>query len=161
VLGSHKPQFSLIGDAVNTTSRVCSKGMENQIHISKVTHAALQKVTDIYTYTERKTFMKGLGEQDTYLVGKRRQMKSAQNARGISILRSQGPPGARASQPPSTHSEEEYQDEDDNMSMMASNLEAPSETDSNMIQDSEDELPFSHSVEGVDSDEEAVLNSKI
>lgn len=26
VIGSHKPQFSLIGDTVNTTSRVCSTG---------------------------------------------------------------------------------------------------------------------------------------
>ena len=62
VLGSHKPQFSLIGDAVNTTSRVCSKGVENQIHISSVTHAALQKVTDIYQFTQRTIWMKGLGD---------------------------------------------------------------------------------------------------
>ncbi len=26
VIGYHKPQFSLIGDTVNTTSRVCSTG---------------------------------------------------------------------------------------------------------------------------------------
>ena len=26
VVGDHKPQFSLIGDAVNTTSRMCSNG---------------------------------------------------------------------------------------------------------------------------------------
>lgn len=26
VIGHHKPQFSLIGDTVNTTSRVCSTG---------------------------------------------------------------------------------------------------------------------------------------
>jgi len=77
VLGSHKPQFSLIGDTVNTSSRVCAKGMENSIHISKVTHAALQKVTDIYTYQQRMTFMKGLGDQETYLVGKRRQVRAA------------------------------------------------------------------------------------
>ena len=26
VIGDHKPQFSLIGDTVNTTSRLCSTG---------------------------------------------------------------------------------------------------------------------------------------
>ena len=26
IIGSHKPQFSLIGDTVNVTSRVCSTG---------------------------------------------------------------------------------------------------------------------------------------
>lgn len=34
VIGHHKPQFSLIGDTVNTTSRVCSTGEEGKITIS-------------------------------------------------------------------------------------------------------------------------------
>jgi class 3 adenylate cyclase len=35
VIGFHKPQFSLIGDTVNTTSRVCSTGLDGQITLSK------------------------------------------------------------------------------------------------------------------------------
>lgn len=35
VIGYHKPQFSLIGDAVNTTSRHCTTGMKGHIMISK------------------------------------------------------------------------------------------------------------------------------
>lgn len=35
VIGHHKPQFSLIGDTVNTTSRVCSTGADGEITISE------------------------------------------------------------------------------------------------------------------------------
>lgn len=41
VIGYHKPQFSLIGDTVNTTSRVCSTGEDGKITISS---EAFQKV---------------------------------------------------------------------------------------------------------------------
>ena len=34
VIGGHKPQFSLVGDTVNTTSRVCSTGQVSKITIS-------------------------------------------------------------------------------------------------------------------------------
>lgn len=34
VIGGHKPQFSLVGDTVNTTSRVCSTGQVSRITIS-------------------------------------------------------------------------------------------------------------------------------
>ena len=34
IIGYHKPQFSLIGDTVNKTSRVCSTGLKDQITIS-------------------------------------------------------------------------------------------------------------------------------
>ena len=35
VVGYHKPQFSLIGDTVNTTSRVCSTGDAGKLTISE------------------------------------------------------------------------------------------------------------------------------
>lgn len=35
VIGYHKPQFSLIGDTVNTTSRVMSTGENGKITVSK------------------------------------------------------------------------------------------------------------------------------
>jgi class 3 adenylate cyclase len=37
VVGETKPQFSLIGDTVNKSSRVCSKCPHNKILISKET----------------------------------------------------------------------------------------------------------------------------
>ena len=34
VVGSHKPQFSLIGDTINTTARMCALSLPNVIQIS-------------------------------------------------------------------------------------------------------------------------------
>lgn len=42
VIGYHKPQFSLIGDTVNTTSRLCSTGEEGQITISESAYDAVR-----------------------------------------------------------------------------------------------------------------------
>ena len=42
VIGYHKPQFSLIGDTVNTTSRVCSTGDEGHVTISEDAHKKLK-----------------------------------------------------------------------------------------------------------------------
>lgn len=41
VIGLHKPQFSLIGDTVNTTSRVCSTGISGKITISEQSYEQL------------------------------------------------------------------------------------------------------------------------
>jgi Adenylate cyclase, family 3 (some proteins contain HAMP domain) len=38
VIGFHKPQFSLIGDTVNTTSRVCTANNPGQIRMSEVAY---------------------------------------------------------------------------------------------------------------------------
>ena len=43
VLGYHKPQFSLIGDTVNTTSRHCTTGDDNTIVLSE---AAWSQIKD-------------------------------------------------------------------------------------------------------------------
>ena len=43
VIGHHKPQFSLIGDTVNTASRVCSTAIDGSIAISS---EAYQQVKD-------------------------------------------------------------------------------------------------------------------
>jgi len=42
IIGHHKPQFSLIGDTVNTTSRVCSTGLDNRITISNEAYNCVQ-----------------------------------------------------------------------------------------------------------------------
>ena len=43
VIGFHKPQFSLIGDTVNTTSRHCSTAAPGEIVISSVAYQILRK----------------------------------------------------------------------------------------------------------------------
>ena len=35
VIGYHKPQFSLIGDTINTTSRICTTASEGTITLSE------------------------------------------------------------------------------------------------------------------------------
>ncbi len=47
VIGHHKPQFSLIGDTVNTTSRLCSTGEAGRIIISESVYNKL-KGGDLY-----------------------------------------------------------------------------------------------------------------
>ena len=49
VIGYHKPQFSLIGDTVNTTSRLCSTGEDGQITISQTAFQAV-KFTEFFFY---------------------------------------------------------------------------------------------------------------
>lgn len=48
VLGYHKPQFSLIGDTVNTTSRHCTTGSDDSINISA---SAWEQIRDLRKYT--------------------------------------------------------------------------------------------------------------
>jgi class 3 adenylate cyclase len=42
VIGYHKPQFSLIGDTINTTSRVCSKSEPGMVLISEEVYRHVQ-----------------------------------------------------------------------------------------------------------------------
>jgi class 3 adenylate cyclase len=48
VLGYQKPQFSLIGDTVNTTSRHCTTGADDTINLSQ---AAWEQVSHLSDYT--------------------------------------------------------------------------------------------------------------
>lgn len=59
VIGAHKPQFSLIGDTVNTASRVCSSCKKGRITLSKEAHQRLGK-TD-WLFIEREVEAKGKG----------------------------------------------------------------------------------------------------
>ena len=51
VIGFQKPQFSLIGDTINTTSRVCSTGKEGKITISEQAYCQVKDVG--WTFVER------------------------------------------------------------------------------------------------------------
>ncbi|CAD8053542.1 unnamed protein product [Paramecium primaurelia] len=65
VIGFHKPQFSLIGDTVNTTSRVCSTGLEDSITLSE--QAFDQLKNENIEFEIRNVEMKGLGIRPTYI----------------------------------------------------------------------------------------------
>ncbi|CAD8178685.1 unnamed protein product [Paramecium octaurelia] len=65
VIGFHKPQFSLIGDTVNTTSRICSTGLENAITLSE--QAFDQLKNENIEFEIRHVEMKGLGNRPTYI----------------------------------------------------------------------------------------------
>ncbi|KAL4445063.1 hypothetical protein ABPG74_018791 [Tetrahymena malaccensis] len=67
VIGFHKPQFSLIGDTVNTASRVCSTGVPKTINIS---NSSYQKVFSLsqYKFEKREVEAKGKGIIITYVV---------------------------------------------------------------------------------------------
>jgi class 3 adenylate cyclase len=56
VIGYHKPQFSLIGDTVNTASRVCSTTAEGKIAISE---GVYQTIKDSgFRFTPREVYVK-------------------------------------------------------------------------------------------------------
>lgn len=69
VIGYHKPQFSLIGDTVNTTSRVCSTGDKGHITLSN--EAMMEgRSCDLY-FAKKIVSAKGKGDLITYQVKKR------------------------------------------------------------------------------------------
>jgi phospholipid-translocating P-type ATPase (flippase) len=68
VVGYHKPQFSLVGDTVNTASRMCSTLTEyNSIQISQSTYKYLCEYPEI-SFRENKIEAKGKGILQTYIV---------------------------------------------------------------------------------------------
>ena len=68
VVGFHKPQFSLVGDTVNTSSRMSSTlTLPNTVQISSSTYHALSQKKD-YEFEERLVTVKGKGDMETYVV---------------------------------------------------------------------------------------------
>ena len=67
LIGFHKPQFSLIGDTVNTTSRHCTTAESDTIIISE---SSYQKIREINTHTLQKknVTMKGKGVVKVYML---------------------------------------------------------------------------------------------
>lgn len=85
VIGWHKPQFSLIGDTVNTTSRHCTTGEPGHIMVSREAWKNLSESsakTNGYTVRIKKAFMKGKGDVDVYHVfpGKKKFFSRFKNA---------------------------------------------------------------------------------
>jgi class 3 adenylate cyclase len=52
VLGYHKPQFSLIGDTVNTTSRHCTGAEKDQIAISESAYMQIRDLGLVHAKVE-------------------------------------------------------------------------------------------------------------
>ena len=68
VVGFHKPQFSLVGDTVNTSSRMCSTiEAPNTIQISKETYDLLENYSGLI-FIDNRIEAKGKGIMNTYLV---------------------------------------------------------------------------------------------
>ncbi|CAD8156400.1 unnamed protein product [Paramecium octaurelia] len=76
VIGSIKPQFSLIGDTVNTTSRLCAHCPEGLIQISLQAFDQIKNVKSI-KFTNNKIEAKGKGIIDTYLIEKKRNFEQS------------------------------------------------------------------------------------
>ena len=69
VVGFHKPQFSLVGDAVNTASRMASTiSSKNTIQISQSTYGLIGDKKGIM-FMNNQIEAKGKGIMNTYLVG--------------------------------------------------------------------------------------------
>jgi len=68
VIGHHKPQFSLIGDTVNTTSRVCSTSETGFITLSEEAYLQVKDSFQLYEFKLRNVEAKGKGELHTYQV---------------------------------------------------------------------------------------------
>lgn len=77
VIGYHKPQFSLIGDTVNTTSRVCSTGEESTITISKAAYDRISGIFKNKIFVERVVQAKGKGEIITYQLRSRNRVENS------------------------------------------------------------------------------------
>lgn len=70
VIGDHKPQFSLIGDTVNTTSRVCSTSEKGIITLSEEAYNEVKDCLQLYQFKLREVEAKGKGTLNTYQVVK-------------------------------------------------------------------------------------------
>ena len=69
LIGYHKPQFSLIGDTVNTTSRVCSTGDYGKITISSQAYERVMECP--YIFKEKRIEAKGKGILIVYEVNRK------------------------------------------------------------------------------------------
>lgn len=68
VVGETKPQFSLIGDTVNKTSRVCSLTLPNKVSVSKEAHRYLEIYTNNYNFSQTFVEMKGIGREPIFSI---------------------------------------------------------------------------------------------
>jgi len=70
VVGSHKPQFSLVGDTVNTASRMCSTvEEENSVQMSAMTYNLVKDTYGVH-FDQKTKEIKGKGTMEVYVAWK-------------------------------------------------------------------------------------------
>lgn len=87
VVGDTKPQFSLIGDTINKTSRVCSLTSPMKASVSKETHHYLELYTNNLYYNGVVVDMKGIGKERIFHVGVLRGNQKASTRSGVGLMR--------------------------------------------------------------------------
>jgi phospholipid-translocating ATPase len=65
LVGNHKPQFSLIGDTINTTARMCAYSQDMAINCSEETYVHISKTYNDFTISQKE--VKGKGVMNLYL----------------------------------------------------------------------------------------------
>jgi class 3 adenylate cyclase len=74
VVGNHKPQFSLIGDTINTTARMCYYSSDMCVNCSE---EAYNNISGAYNdFTKSSKFVKGKGDLNLYLYNPFREKKT-------------------------------------------------------------------------------------
>jgi hypothetical protein len=81
VVGDHKPQFSLIGDAVNTTSRMSSNGEKNCITCSEFAYEEIKTKYKNFNVNKKQIKGKGLMNLYTYDINKNKK-QNLKNLKG-------------------------------------------------------------------------------
>ena len=81
VVGAHKPQFSLIGDTVNTTSRMASNGEKNCITCSEFAYEEIKSKYKNFDVHNKQIKGKGLMNLYSYDINKHKK-QSLENPKG-------------------------------------------------------------------------------
>lgn len=86
VVGDTKPQFSLFGDTVAKTIKVCHECEESRVMVTKETIHYLELYTNNLNFTKKSVDLKGFGKQFIFSVsiarGRRNQDKQLLNKEG-------------------------------------------------------------------------------
>lgn len=88
VVGNHKPQFSLVGDTVNTTARMCAYSKENCIHITTEAYEEISK--SYHDFEEREIEVKGKGTMKTYLFHVQKKDEKEDKEKKKNIVKQRG-----------------------------------------------------------------------
>lgn len=81
LVGQHKPQFSLIGDAVNTTSRICANGKVGHVTISEEARNELDLLS--FALEGREVEAKGKGTLRVFDVRRRLALEEAKGLKRV------------------------------------------------------------------------------
>ena len=83
VVGDHKPQFSLIGDTVNTTARMCSYSQENCINCSEFAYEEIKEKYKDFSQSTKE--VKGKGMMNLYLYNPQKHKKGIDSKMKIPV----------------------------------------------------------------------------